>query len=38
MPTMIWFPEVLESAENWENWFQKPDNNVKINLIKDFRL
>jgi hypothetical protein len=28
MPTMLWFPEVLESAENWENWFQKPDNHV----------
>jgi hypothetical protein len=37
MPTMIWFPEVLESADNWESWFQKPDNNVLFDNI-DFRL
>ena len=30
MPTMIWFPEVLEPAENWENWFLKNDNSVII--------
>jgi hypothetical protein len=33
MPTMLWFPEVLENAENWEGWFNKPDNHVVRKLI-----
>ena len=28
MPTMLWFPEVMEPAENWEKWFQKPENKI----------
>jgi pimeloyl-ACP methyl ester carboxylesterase len=28
MPTMLWFPEVLESAENWEKYFLKSENKV----------
>lgn len=32
MPTMLWFPEVLEPAENWERWFNKPEN-----MILDYR-
>ncbi len=25
---MLWFPEVMEPAENWEKWFLKPENKV----------
>ncbi len=32
MPTMLWFPEALDSAESWESWFQKSDNNVNIKI------
>lgn len=28
MPTLLWFPEVLEPAENWENWFKRPENKI----------
>ena len=28
MPTMLWFPEVMEPAENWEKWFLKPENKI----------
>lgn len=28
MPTMLWFPEVLESAENWEKWFSQSENKI----------
>jgi pimeloyl-ACP methyl ester carboxylesterase len=28
MPTMLWFPEVMEPAENWESWLKKPDNKI----------
>lgn len=28
MPTMLWFPEVLEPSENWEKWFSRSDNKV----------
>ncbi len=39
MPTMLWFPEALDSAESWESWFQKSDNNVNtyITQILDYR-
>jgi len=28
MPTMLWFPEVLEQAENFEKFFLDPNNKV----------
>ncbi len=28
MPTMLWFPEVMEPAENWEKWFSRKDNSI----------
>jgi pimeloyl-ACP methyl ester carboxylesterase len=28
MPTMLWFPEVMEPAENWEKWFKLPENKI----------
>jgi pimeloyl-ACP methyl ester carboxylesterase len=31
MPTMLWFPEVLEPAENFEKWLEKPENEILNN-------
>ena len=28
LPTMIWFSELLEPAENFEKFFNKPDNKI----------
>ncbi len=28
MPTMLWFPEVLDLAENYDKWLNKTDNKV----------
>ena len=28
MPTLLWFPDVLEPAENFEKWFTNPNNKV----------
>ena len=28
MPTMLWFPEVMEPVENWEKWFMRPENKI----------
>jgi pimeloyl-ACP methyl ester carboxylesterase len=28
MPTMLWFPEVMEPAENWEKWLQNSENKI----------
>lgn len=30
MPTMLWFPEVLDLAENYDKWLNNPDNRVNI--------
>jgi hypothetical protein len=29
MPTMLWFPEVLDLAENYDKWLNNPNNDVK---------
>jgi len=31
MPTMLWFPEVMEPAENWEKWLQNSENKILDN-------
>lgn len=28
MPTMLWFPEVLDLPESYEKWLNNPDNKV----------
>lgn len=28
MPTLLWFPEVMEPCENWEKWFTRPENKI----------
>ncbi len=28
MPTLLWFPDVMEPAENFEKWFTNPNNKV----------
>jgi hypothetical protein len=28
MPTLLWFPDVMEPAENFEKWFLSPENKV----------
>jgi hypothetical protein len=33
MPTMLWFPEVLETIENYEKWLTNPENKVKIQMF-----
>jgi len=35
MPTMLWFPEVLDLPENYDKWLNNADNKViKIQKIK----
>mgnify|MGYP000739741794 CR=1 FL=1 len=29
MPTMLWFPEVFDLAENYDKWLNNPNNDVK---------
>jgi hypothetical protein len=36
MPTMLWFPEILEHSSNFEKWFTNPKNNVNITLKKRY--
>lgn len=33
MPTLLWFPEILEQAENYEKWLTHPDNKVKFLIM-----
>ena len=28
MPTLLWFPDVMEPAENFEKWFLNPHNKT----------
>ena len=28
MPTMLWFPEVLDLPENYDKWLNNPNNSV----------
>jgi len=36
MPTMLWFPEVLDLADNYDKWLNNPDNKVKFLFINFF--
>jgi hypothetical protein len=33
MPTMLWFPEVLDLSENYDKWLNNADNKVKYSIF-----
>jgi len=33
MPTMLWFPEVLDLSENYDKWLNNTDNKVKYSIF-----
>jgi hypothetical protein len=34
MPTMLWFPEVLDLPENYDKWLNNVDNKVRKKSFK----
>ena len=32
MPTMLWFSDLMEPAENFTNFFTRPDSKILFNL------